>query len=329
MFDQGTPGQGLDSLDSVHRDMLSGPAIVFFKPTLVKMMRSIFFISFSLLVLALYFESLFDLARLSFHNPLYSHFLLIPVVSIYLFVTRRKAIFSKIGYSFQFGTPLVAVGILLFWIGKNNITELNQNDFLFVMTFSFLICFVGGFILFYGIQAFRQAMFPLLFLVFIVPIPTLVLEPLIRILLIGSANTSYEIFKILDVPIYRNGFIFELPGISVEVAKECSGIRSTLALFITSVFAGHLFLQTGWRRVIFTLCIFPITIFKNSLRIVTISLLASYVDPTFLTNHWLHSAGGKPFFILALLFLAPVLWALRKSEKSKNSPPAPIRQAQG
>jgi exosortase len=186
------------------------------------------------------------------------------------------------------------------------------------MVFSFLICFVGGFILFYGIQAFRQAMFPLLFLIFIVPIPTLILEPLIRILLVGSANTSYEIFKILDVPIYRNGFIFELPGITIEVAKECSGIRSTLALFITSVFAGHLFLQTGWRRVILVLCIFPITIFKNSLRIVTISLLASYVDLSWITNSWLHKAGGKPFFILALLCLAPVLWLLRKSEKKIN-----------
>jgi exosortase/archaeosortase family protein len=65
------------------------------------------------------------------------------------------------------------------------------------------------------------------------------------------------------------------------------------------------------------LAIFPVTIFKNSLRIVTISLLAAYVDPVFLTNHWIHSAGGKPFFIFALLFMAPVLWSLRRSE-NKN-----------
>jgi exosortase len=214
---------------------------------------------------------------------------------------------------------VVAAGALLYWIGKSQILELNQNDYLSLVMFSFLLCFIGGFIVFYGTRPFRKAMFPLLFLIFIVPIPTPILEPLIRILLIGSANTSYAIFNFLDVPVYRDGFIFELTGITVEVAKQCSGIRSTLALFITSVIAGHLFLRTGRRRIILSLCIFPITIFKNSLRIVTITLLASYVDPSWITNSWLHKAGGKPFFILALLFLAPVLWFLLRGEKTHAS----------
>ena len=108
--------------------------------------------------------------------------------------------------------------------------------------------------------------------------------PPFLILLIGSAETSYKVFQILDVPIYRENFIFELPGVSVEVARQCSGIRSTLALIITSVLAGYLFLDTGWRRVVLCICVFPVTVFKNSLRIVTISMLAAYVDPIFLTK---------------------------------------------
>ncbi len=140
-------------------------------------------------------------------------------------------------------------------------------------------------------------------------------------LLIGSAETAYKVFQVLDIPVYRQDFVFELPGISVEVARQCSGIRSALALIITSVLAGYLFLETRRRRVALVLAVFPITIFKNSLRIVTISLLAAYVDPIFLTNHWIHSAGGKPFFIFALLFMLPVLWLLRRSEKKKIDSP--------
>lgn len=278
-------------------------------------MRHIYFTSFGLLLFALFFESLRELAGISFNDPLYSHFLLIPVVSLYLFFVRRKDIFADVAYSLRVGLPVAAVGILAYVMRKSFAWELNQNDHLSLMMFSFLACFLGGFIGFYGPRTFRKAMFPLLFLVFIIPIPTLILEPLIRILVILSANTSYAVFKILGVPIFRDGFIFELPGISVEVARQCSGIRSTLALIITSVLAGHLFLRTVSRRVILVLAIFPVTIFKNSLRIVTISLLAAYVDPVFLTNHWIHSAGGKPFFILALLFLIPVLWFLRRTEK--------------
>jgi exosortase len=281
-------------------------------------MRHICFISFSLLALALYFKPIKELAGLSFHNPLYSHFLLIPLVCLYFFVLDRKTIFAETGYSFQIGLPVVTAGLLFYWFGKSHLTELNQNDYLSLMMFSFLIFFIGSFIVFYDIRAFRKALFPLLFMIFIVPIPSMILEPLIRILVIASANTAYAVFNILDVPVFRDGFIFELPGISVEVAKECSGIRSSLALFITSVAAGHLFLQTGWRRIVLSLSIFPITIFKNALRIVTISLLAAYVDPVFLTNHWIHRAGGKPFFIFSLLVLLPVLLLLRRSEKKRE-----------
>jgi len=281
-------------------------------------MRHIYFISFSLLALTLYFEPIKELSGLTFHNELYSHFPLIPLVSLYFLIGDRKAIFMEIDYSIHAGSLPMAAGVLFYWIGISRILELNQNDYLSLMMFSYLSCFIGGFIVFYGTRVFRKAMFPLLFLVFIVPIPTPILESLIRILLIGSANTSHAVFNILDVPVYRDGFFFQLPQITVEVAKECSGIRSTLALFITSIIAGRLYLRTGWRRIALSLCIFPITIFKNSLRIVTITLLANYVDPTFLTNSLLHKAGGKPFFVLALLFLAPVLWFLRRSEK-KNS----------
>lgn len=281
-------------------------------------MRHIYFGSLSLLALALYFEPIKELAGLSFHNPLYSHFLLIPLVSLYFCIADRKAIFAEKGYSFRTGIPALTAGLLFYWIGKSYLTELNQNDYLSLVMFSFLTFFIGAFIFCYGIRAFRKALFPLLFMIFIVPIPTFILDPLIRVLVIGSANASYAVFNVLDVPIYRDGFVFELPGISVEVAKECSGIRSSLALFITSVVAGHLFLQTGWRRIVLSLCIFPITIFKNALRIVTISLLAAYVDPVFITNHWIHRAGGKPFFIFALLVLLPLLLLLRRSEIKKR-----------
>jgi len=60
------------------------------------------------------------------------------------------------------------------------------------------LCINGGFIGFYGSRAFRKALFPLLFLIFMVPIPSAVLDGLIKIFLIGSAETSYAIFTVLQ-----------------------------------------------------------------------------------------------------------------------------------
>ena len=62
------------------------------------------------------------------------------------------------------------------------------------------------------------------------------------------------------------------------------------------------------------LSVLPITIFKNALRILTLTLLGAYVDQRILDSV-VHRAGGIPFFGLALLLFGCVLWVLRKGDK--------------
>jgi exosortase len=137
----------------------------------------------------------------------------------------------------------------------------------------------------------------------------------VELLQICSAHAAYFLLNLSGVPLHRDGFIFALPGITIEVAPQCSGIRSSIALIITSVFAGYLFLQRGWSRLILVLSFFPITVFKNAMRITTLSLLATYVDTRFITGSWLHQSGGIPFFAVGLALMGPVLWTLMKWEK--------------
>jgi exosortase len=277
--------------------------------------RNLYFLGSIILVLVIFYFPLKQLTALSFQSELYSHFLLIPVVSLFFLWVNRKNIFDDVSFSLKTGVLIVLAGILIFGIGKSDYLKLNQNDYLSLMMFAMLTCIIGVFLLFFGSRSFRKALFPLLFLAFIIPIPTLILDPLIRMLQVGSAHFTYVIFKIIGLPVFRDGMVFELPGIAIEVAKECSGIRSSLALIITSVIAGYIFLQTGWKRIVLVLTIFPITIIKNAIRITTLSLLAVYVDKSFLTGGFLHKSGGILFFILALAILAPVLLFLKKTEK--------------
>jgi exosortase len=125
------------------------------------------------------------------------------------------------------------------------------------------------------------------------------------------------LFKAVGVPVFRDGLYFSLPGINIEVAKQCSGIRSTIGVFITGAVAAHLFLRRPLSGVLLILCIVPITIFKNAVRITTITLLAVYVDPKFLTHHWIHKSGGMVFAAMALGLVALVLWGVRRAESSK------------
>ena len=278
--------------------------------------RNNFFLLFLVLSIVLFYAPMRLLVESSFDNELYSHIILIPLVSIYLTYTRRSEIFQENGTSFIHGGALIVAGVALLLFRGRYVAGLDQNDFLSVMTFAAVLCWIGGFVLFYGLESSRRALFPLLFLFFMVPVPGFLMERIIVLLQICSAEVSYGVFKLTGVPIFREGFTFHLPGLSVEVAKQCGGIRSSLVLFIVSILAGHLFLSSWRRKFILSLWVLPITIVKNAIRIVALTLFGVYVDPRILDST-LHQRGGIPFFIVALSLLGVVLWFLVRSESRR------------
>ena len=167
----------------------------------------------------------------------------------------------------------------------------------------------------YGAGTFKRAAFPLLFLLWIVPLPAFVLDKAVELLRTGSASVSYALFRLAGVPVMREGFSFFLPGVEIEVARQCSSIRSSTSLLIVGLLVGHVFLLSNSRKILLALCIVPIVIFKNAVRIVTISLLGVYVDGSFFDGSFHHKYGGLAVSALALGILVPVVWILRKSEQ--------------
>jgi len=283
--------------------------------------RNLLFLACCVAAYFMFYKPLVELTRFSIHSMYYSHIWLIPLVSAFFMVTERKKIFQNVEYSYRSGAPLLIVGIIVYIGSRNLQAKLSLNDYSALTTFSALIFIHGFFLLFYGVQALKTAIFPLLFLIFMVPIPAFLMDKTIHLLLIGSTAVTELLFKITGVPYIRESATFDLPGISIVVAKKCSGIRSSFALVITMVIAAHLFLNTTWKKVILLLMVYPVTVFKNGVRIVTISLLATYVDERFLTHSWLHQSGGFVFFIPSLAFLGLILWLLRRSEKRKAEGP--------
>ena len=244
----------------------------------------------------------------------YSHIALIPLVSIYLIYIKRKEIFAQVNYLFVVGIPVLLLGIALFLGGILWGAPLDNNNYASLIAFSIFIFINGAFILLYGMQAYRTALFPLLFLIFTVPIPTALMDNIIYFLQVGSTELTNLLFLASGAPYIRDGFVFHLPNVSVEVAKQCSGIRSGMAIFIVAILAGYMFLKSYWKIIFLVICAVLIAMFKNGIRILTLSLLGNYVDPRILSSS-LHREGGTPFFILALLLLAPILFFLRRSEK--------------
>jgi exosortase len=120
------------------------------------------------------------------------------------------------------------------------------------------------------------------------------------------------IFHLFGVPVIRQGFDFALPGVTIRVAEECSGIRSTLAMLITAVVAGHLWLRSFPRTLLLCLATIPISIVKNAVRIAVLSWLAIHVDAQFLLGSIHHEYGGILFFGFGLLQMAALLVLLQR-----------------
>jgi exosortase len=97
------------------------------------------------------------------------------------------------------------------------------------------------------------------------------LDAIVRVLQRGSTEVGWLIFKAVQLPVFRSGFVLAVPGVTIEVGKECSSIRSSLALLITCILAAHLYLRTWWKAVLFVVLSLPLSVIKNGIRIATLT----------------------------------------------------------
>lgn len=272
-----------------------------------------------LLSLALFRHPLSSLVSLSFHDERSSHILLIPLISACLIYLRRKRVFCASRYCLSIGIPLFLIAVALWYVLRIPLSSLSPTDRLSAVAFFIVLAWIAVFVLCYGTTAFKAAAFPLLFLLLMIPLPAVVAEHAVSALQKGSAETCYALFRLIGVPFIRHGFRFSLPGVDIEIAEQCSGIHSGLSLFIAGLLAEHVLLQDTWKKACFILCIFPIAIFKNAVRIVTIAWLGIHVNPDFFHGP-LHRQGGVPFSLLALGLMALLLWLLRHSSAYSKTP---------
>jgi len=274
--------------------------------------RNVLFLILLLVAVAGFWQPLVLLFSLTQQQEHYSHIVLIPCLSFYVLYLDRKAIFASRECSPWLGSILIGLGALGYWFADATIFAPDQLP----MTILALVVMCWGIVVAcFGVTLCRKVSFGLLFLLFMVPLPSFLLGAIIGFLQRSSAEATDALFSLLGIPVFRQGFVFSLSNFTIHVAEECSGIRSALSLFITSLVAGHFSLRAPWAKTGLVAFVVPITIVKNAFRIVGLSLLANYVDPTFITDSVWHRSGGIPLFLLSLVVLISLVWLLRRLER--------------
>lgn len=269
------------------------------------------------LLTLLFVRPLAQLLDLALQNELHSYIPLVPFISAYLLYNQPRTVGS---YRTSFGATatVTAVGVAALVASIQFQDRLNVNDELSLSMVAY-VSFIGasGF-LFLGSDRMRAAAFPVGFLVFMVPLPDVAVTWLELKLVAASADAAALLFTWTGTPLFRQGTLLTLPGIVLEVAQECSGIRSTVVLFMTSVLASNLFLQSTGRRVALVAVVIPLAIVRNAFRILVIGLLCVYVGPH-MSDSVIHRRGGPLFFALSLIPLSLFLLWLRRYDRADAS----------
>lgn len=263
---------------------------------------------------------LYELARLSLKVDLYSHALAMPLIAGYLVWLTRHRLPERVESSRGAAMVLVGIGVLCLagWAAMASRGPLMANDRLAFLMGAFVSFFAAGVFNFMGTVFVRAVAYPLGLLIFMLPFPTPVRHALEVALQYGSAEAAYWLIKAAQIPVFRDGVVFVLPNITLQVAEECSGIRSSFVLFITGLMAGFLFLESPRHRLWFTLLTIPLGILRNGFRVLTLAFLCVHIDPA-LIHSPIHHRGGPIFFALSLVpFFALLLYWRKKELRAKS-----------
>ena len=269
-----------------------------------------FLFAFSLAIWGRVLTTTFALAL---NNDEYTHILLILPVSAALIFLESKSLGFSSTPSPRAGSGLLALAILTGCFNHWGAPNLTPDVHLSLGMLALVIWWLGSFILCFGTRTSLRLLFPLCFLFCLVPLPEFALNRIVVLLQQQSASATRLLFAATGVPVIQNGMFISIPGVTVEVARECSSIRSSLMLLVTSLVLVHLFLDSVWRKIVVVLVAIPLSVAKNAVRIFTLSMLGVHVDPGFLHGR-LHERGGIVFFVLALLIVLLLLWLLGRSE---------------
>ena len=262
-------------------------------------------------------ESLAALFIAGFAQAQNSHVLIVLPVVISLLWLESKSRYANVSPAPRQGGLLLLSSVAISAFSWHYSHSLNPSYGLTLHVFALVVAWIGLIVTCYGIATLRQHSFALAFLFLLVPIPNTILDRLTYFLQYTSTLVTHALFVIAGVPVTRDGFVLSLPTIEIEVAAQCSGIRSSMMLFLTTLVLAHLFLRSLWRQALLFVSVVAITIFKNALRIFTLSTLAVYVDPVWLDGDLHHRYGGSVFFALAICLILALLRALRRSEHPK------------
>lgn len=237
-------------------------------------------------------------------NDYYSHGLLILPVSLFL-AWRRLTVDPMLRLQwFQQdirSLVLVAASLVLyiFWL----------NGKAYYLAGFAMIGLIAGLVwIVLGWKTLTKLLFPIAYLVLMIPIP--IIERITYPLALFTGICSGALVRFLGVPINIVGNAVQMPGTDLLIGAQCSGINSMITLIALTSLCAYLFGGPMWGKIGLVLISIPLAMLGNILRVGNLLYVAYYwgVDAAFT---FYHDYSGFVFFAVVLALLLPVMRLLR------------------
>lgn len=204
------------------------------------------------------------------NSDIYSYGFLIPFISLYiLWVQREKLKLIQPSPCYLSGFPVLLAGIAFFII-SNTQTGTSIKGFSLILTIMGIILTLTG-------RRFLMALwFPISYLLFMVPFWDNFTERLHVPFQNFSAMTGTKLLQLIGIPVFRESIYIELPNITLEVAKVCSGVNNLIAIVAIAVPLAYLTIHGWTRRIMLVIGSTLIAILGNGLRVAMIGGLSYY-----------------------------------------------------
>jgi len=205
------------------------------------------------------------------HAEEYNHGPLIPIIAAFLIWQQKDALQAAVLAERRPRGAAVGVVVLLLGLLAGLLGEL--STVYLVIQYGFLIALFGVALALVGWSGMRLIWAPLLYLLFMVPLPDFFYVNLSAQLQLLSSQIGVAVIRFFDIPVFLEGNVIDLGVYKLQVAEACSGLRYLFPLMSFGYICAYLYRGPLWHRAVLLLSTVPITIFMNSLRIGIIGVL--------------------------------------------------------
>ncbi len=248
----------------------------------------------------LFADALRELELLWRHREEYSHGYLVPVVSLFLIWHQRYEIAQTGLRGSWLGWWVLLGGLTMFVMGHLGTLYVVQH-------YAFAVVLFGLAWSFAGTAAMRYLWFPLVFLLFMVPLPPFLYNNLSGKLQLISSELGVAIIRWLGISVFLEGNVIDLGTYKLQVVEACNGLRYLFPLTSFGFLAAYLFRAPLWQRAIVFLSTIPITVLMNSFRIGITGVLVDRFGIG-VAEGFLHDFEGWVIFMACTLILLTQIW---------------------